>query len=250
MKRAFVILFVFFTLAAPLQEAFAEEKVSEGYALTSMKELVKTIIGMEVLDINDIKIADEYARLVYCNIYRKSYSNDVEWNEIRKKIISDVMEKREYYRVMYEVHGIFKLGRYNFETQFFSISENLDYEKSAVMRNVISIDLFLNQEYTPHCGINGHPTFFMPNVVLKLNKPMTVDRFEVPMEKVEGILVRMKEAKNVKRTIYGRIRVRITGPLPIIKNSSKIKMKGDVMSVDFFLDPEMTKYIGGTQFFE
>jgi len=247
MKCGFIILSVFLMLAAFVQGAFAGLKVSEGYARTTFKELGKTIVGIGALDIRDPKVADDYARLVYCKLYRKNYSNDVEWNKIRDKIISDVMEKREYYRVMYEVYGVFKLGRYDFEKQFFP----LDKEKfrDTAMRNVNRIELFSDKEYTPYCGHTGFSRVFLPTVVLRPNRIVTVEGFTVPVEKVEEILARMEKTRNVNRLVYGRIRVRITDPLPVDPKFWIIEIKGDVMSIDFFLDREMTKPIGGVQFF-
>ncbi|MFH1158241.1 MAG: DUF4852 domain-containing protein [Pseudomonadota bacterium] len=248
MKRGLIILSVFLALTALAQKAFAENRVSEGYALTTLRELGQTMVGIGVVDIRDVKIADEYARLVYCRPYTKNYANDVEWDKIRAQIISDVVEKREYYRVMYEVHGVFKLGRYDFDKQFFPLSEDTPYEKGTMMKNVASIDLFLSEEYVPYCGLRSFPVFFLPHIVLKPNQPVTVEGFGVPMANVEGILARMEEAKNVKRLVYGRVRIRITDPLPVREDSWRIEMKGDVVAVDFFLDPEMTKPIGGVQF--
>ena len=247
MKRGLIILFVFFTLVVPVQGAFAGLKVSEGYASVNFKELGQTIVGIGILDIRDPDVADDYARLVHCSLYRKNYANDVEWNKIRDQIIFDVMEKREYYRVMYEVYGVFKLGRYDFDRQFFPFARN-KVGRDTAMRNVGYIELFSNKGYIPYCGRTNISKIFLPNIGLRPNHNVTVKGFGVPVEKVEGILARMEKAKNVDRLVYGRIRVRITEPLPVISKHFKIEMKGDVVSVDFFLDREMAKPIGGVQF--
>ena len=249
MKRAFIILSVFFTLTAFVQEAFADEdRVREGYARVSLKELIQTMVGIGSFDIKIPEIADEYARFVHCSLYRKSYSNDVEWDKIRNKIISDVVEKKSYYRVLYEIRGIFRLGRYNFETQFFPFSEGSTRELGTAMKNVDSIDLISMNEYVPSCGIKSFPDFFFPDIVLKLSSPVTVDGIRIPAEKVEGILARMEEVGNTKRKIYGRVKVRIIEPLLKKRRASrKTEMKGNVIAVDFFLDQEMTKFIGSVR---
>ena len=247
MKRAFIILSVFFTLAAFVQEAFAEDRVREGYALTSLKELAQTMIGIGFFDIRIPEVADEYARLVYCDLYRRNYSNDVDWDKIRSQIISNVVEKKEYFRVLYEVRGIFKLGRYNFDTQFFPFSKRTLKEKGTTMKNVGSIGLISVNEYSPFCGIRGYPKFFFPDISLKLFPPITVGGFKVPIENVEGILARMEEAGNKKRIVYGRVKFRIVEPVPKKRASRKIEMKGNVIAVDFFLNQEMTKFIGSVK---
>ena len=248
MKFGFIILSVFLTLAVPMQEAFAVEKVREGYALANLKELAQTMVGIGSLDIRVPEIADEYARLVYCDLHRKNYVNDIEWGKIRSYIISNVVEKKEYYRVLYEVRGIFNLGRYDFENRVFPLSEETESITGSVMRNVDTIDLILNEEFVSFCGLNSFPDYFLPYVVLKLFHPITVEGFYVPEEDVEGILARMEEAGNKSREVYGRIRVRIIEPVFREGKVWRMEMKGDVETIDFFLDREMTKRIGHVRF--
>ena len=112
---------------------------------------------------------------------------------------------------------------------------------------IASMSLFSRDEYIPFCGIRGFPDFLFPDVVLNLAHPVTVDGFRFPENNVEIILARMEEAGNTERIIYGRIRVNITEPSFEKKKSRRIEMKGNVESIDFFLNQEMTKLIGSVQ---
>jgi len=196
------------------------------------------------VDINNPKVADDYAQLAYCNLYQKNFKNDVEWNKIRAQISARVQEKKEYFRVLYETSSAFKLGRYNMETQSFPLTPK------TAMVNVGSIMLTELEDYTRYCGIMKPSSFFPPAINLLLNQPLTVKEVKIPMDRVEKMLARMDETGNTDRKVYGRIRFRIIGaPGPVISNDQAVRsdVLGEIMSIDFFLDSELTKPVGKAQ---
>ncbi len=244
-RRGVIFIFlILLGLTAPVHSSFAQKRVGEGYAQPTFGEIVQTMVLLKGYDINDRKVADEYGRLVYCNLYKKNFGNDVAWNKIRSQYVSRIIEKKEYFRVLYETTGIFNLDRYDFETQSFPISAQ------TAMKNVGSIKLFSAEEPRPDCGNMKALSVFPPIIILQLNQPLTLDRLNLPMEKVEKMLARIEEAGNKQRQVYGRLRMRITdAPGPIMSNDTIVRadLRGDVVSVDFFLDRELTKPIGGVK---
>lgn len=248
MKRILIILFVLLGLCLPMQAVHAEKDIGEGFAPVNFKELIQTIVMMGGgFDIHETRVADEYARLVYCDLYKKSYHNDVEWNKIRKKIVSRALEKREYFRILYEMTGAFQLERYDFEGQFFPLTKN------TAMRNVGSLVLISPDNYTPHCPTGeDHENLFVPHIRLLLNQPLTLDKFRIPPDEVEEFLARQTEAGNRSRWLFGRIRIRITEAGDIVRDKEKDRILrenliGEIVSVNFYLDSEFTKPVGGIQ---
>lgn len=245
MIRVFIILLILGSFAVSSPSSFAASRdVGEGYAKISFKELTQTLVLLGGLDITNPKVADEYARLVYCDLYSKNFENDVFWNKIRQQIITRAQEKKEYFRVLYETYGIFKLGRYDFEHQFFPLTPE------TAMKNVGSMVLLTAKEFEPYCGDKKIAFDFSPNINLILNHSFTLDKMAMPMDKVEWLLAQMAEEKNVDRQLYGRIRFRIIDtPGAVISNHRVIRVEllGEVTYIDFFLDAEMTKPIGGIQ---
>lgn len=247
MKHSLLIL-SFFLAFLPglfaLSPAFAAKDTGEGYAAPTFRDLSQMIVMMGGVDITVPKNADEYGRLFYCDVYQKKFKDDIEWNKIRSQIISRVQEKREYFHVLYESAFPFELGRYDFDTKSFPLTPE------TAMVNVGSIALFTVNEYTRYCGLVEIPLSFPPNITLLLNQPLTVDRFKIPVDKVEKFLMRMAEMKNTKRQIYGRLRFRvIEAPGPVVVGDEVVRSEifGEVMSVDFFLDADLTKPLGKAQ---
>lgn len=242
MNRYVAAVLILMSLALSVQTALASSDIGEGYARPTFSELIQTTILLNGFDINDPKIADEYMRVVYCPLYRKNYGNDVIWNKIKNQVIVRALKKREYFRVRYEVVGIFKLGRYDFKNEFFPISD-----KTAIT-NVGSVSLYNPTAQSLDCGGRNLNSIFPQNIVLELNEPLTVMGFHVPQKNVEKMMVRIQEDGNPNRQIYGRIRVFVTDAKESdVANHSRIVLNGGVVSVDFFIDPELTKPLGGIQ---
>ena len=197
----YVAAFVFMSLSLSVQTALASQDVGEGYARPTFAELIQTLILLNGFDINDPKIADEYMRIVYCDLYRRNFGNDVLWDKIKNQVIIRTLKKREYFRIRYEVIGIFNLGRYDFKNEFFPISD-----KTAIT-NVGSVSLYSTGDQTSTASMRIQ--FFPQNVVLELNEPLTVKGFYIPQKNAK-MMVRIQEAGNRNRQVYGRIRVFVT----------------------------------------
>ncbi len=239
-----LIVFSLLLFLADFTAAVAEKNAGEGYAIPTHKELTQTIVLLRGLDINDPKVADEYARLTRCQLYKQHYKNDIAWNKIRMAVVSDTLEKKEYPRILYETSGVFQLDRYDFEGQYFPLS------RKTAMTNVGTIVLLSSQEFQPYCGINQPPPQFPANVNLVLNQALTLNKFRVPAEKVEKILARMEEMGNPERYVYGRLRFRVIdvpGLVTVNDSIVRAELLGHVTAIDFFLDEKMTKQIGDTQ---
>ncbi len=245
MKRYVAALLVLISLTLPVRTALAlQQDAGEGYARPTFPELVQTMVLLNGFDISNPKVADEYARIVYCDLYRKNFGNDIVWDKIRNQIVTRALKRREYFRVKYEVVGMFNLGRYDFKEQFFPISNRTS------ITNVGSVSLLIpgEEDDTDCTGRVGRP-MFPTAVVLDLNEPLTVKGFAVPMDKVEKMMVRIEEAGNRDRRVYGRIRVLVTDAkqgqnISKENNAWQMTLEGKVESVDFFIDRELTKPIG------
>jgi hypothetical protein len=242
MNRCIAIFLILVSLSLPAGTAMATvADTGEGYAVATYPELIQTLIMMGGADITNTKIADEYGRLVYCGFYKKAFSNDVLWEKIRNEIVNRALKKKEYFRVKYEVVSIFYLGRYDMQNEYFPISH-----KSSIT-NVGSVSLFSNKDFGTDCsGQNINSTVFPMDVVMKLNEPLTIPGFRIPRDRVEKLNVRMEEAGDSDRRVYGRIRLITTDAKGLDftdSNTSEEVLDGKVISVDFFIDRELTKPI-------
>lgn len=241
--KSSLVIFSFLLCLTALSSAFADDDGGEGYSPVTLREFSRTLISLGGVDINDPEVADEYAKLAYCGLYKKAFNNDLEWYRIRSKIISRVSERKEYFRVLYEMVSVFKLGRYDIDGQSFPLSPD------TAMVNVGSILVLSIADFKGSCG-NLRPSDALPvNMRLVLDKPLTLNAFRIPMGEVKNIQAGMTKANNPDRTLYGRIRFRILdapGMVTVDKNW-EAALHAEVRAIDFFLDKEMTKAAGKTQ---
>jgi hypothetical protein len=227
---------------AAIKPAFAfsqNEDISEGYALPTFKELSQTLLMMGGVDVNDVKVLDEYSKAAYCDLYLKNYKNDFEWNNIRSQIIMRVNEKKEHFRVLYEIPTVFNLGRYDFGNQVYPLTEE------TALKSVGSVVLLAYKDFKPFCGMKRSEVFPLEQVV-QLDHPLSASKIKMPMDDAEKLLARMNEMKIPERQLFGRIRVRITEaqpPVYLYNQPATGIFKGSVKSIDLFLDREFTKWV-------
>jgi len=217
----------------------------DGYVTPSYREFAQTMAMLGGVDITNAAVADEYAKLVHCGLYQKNYKNDLEWYDIRSKIISRVLERKEHFRVLYETTGVFKLGRYDIDEQLFPLSPD------TAMVNVGAMFFFSTDAYEPFCGQRKPSRIFPRNISFVLKKPLTLNVFRVPPDEVKKMMARMTKIKNLDRLLYGRIRFRVLqtpGPIRVKDKVVRAELHGEITAIDFFLDREMTQPAGIAQF--
>jgi hypothetical protein len=233
---------------APSRAAVVGGDKGEAFAIPTFRELSQMLVMMGGLDIQNPKVADEYAKLMYCGLYYDKFKNDFEWNKIRQQIVNRVGSKKEYYRIQYQMSGTLYLDRYNFETQDFPLG------KQSAMTRVGSMILYdswggttgEDQRVRRLCRDLTFSQIFPGNYTFQLNQPLTVDRLKLPVDEAKELLDRMTHQNNHDRRLYLRIRVRVmgvdrtSGPRERITN---VFLKGEVTNVDIFLDYDMTKYL-------
>ena len=225
--------------------ASSKSDIGEGYAQPEYKEVIQSVVLLGGLDINQNKIADLYAKLIYCDIFKKNYKNDFEWNNIRRQIIARVLEKREMYRTQYQIKGVIRLGRYDFDRQTFPITADTS------LKNVGSMDIFNYKAVEGDtCYIEGiEETLgsFSRNISLYLNQPLTLEEIKIPMDEAEAVLTKMSELGVKDRSVFVRFRFKFLD-VPLVHYStqgdmSRIEIKGQVQHIDFFFDEELTQWI-------
>lgn len=222
----------------------------ESYADPVYKELTQTLVMMDGVDVSNPIIANEYAKMFYCDLYRQNSRNDFDWQKIRHQIISRVLQKKEYYRIQYQMPATVKLNVYNFETQDFPFTPT-----TALVR-VGSIELLNLVHISDHtkgitklCGaLDWSPGFPMNHVVI-MHQPMTFDRLKIPMDEAKLLLEKMTAMRNTDRMLYIRMRFRIQAlnrkipPPPLNLRRVRAEYLSEVTQIDVFLDQEMTKFI-------
>lgn len=231
----------------PKTEVISKRDIVEGYAKPDYNDLVQTAVVLGAYDIDDVKVAQEYAKQIYCPLFQKYYADDFSWNAEKKKILSRVKSKKEPYRVQYEYGGVVKLDRYDPATQSFPLSK--DTRLSNVGHMEVLNSRILKDVYCK-IGVEGEDdkrSIFPVVVGLMLNKPLTLTAMPMSPDKGDALLAKLRARGILDRSIFVRFRFRVVDKPQIVKNSHgevyRIDLGGHLQAIDFFLDREMTMWL-------
>ena len=244
---AFVFAFACFSQPATAVTAYNAE-TGEAFAEPTFRDLSMMLLMLDGVDINQPKVADDYAKMNFCGLYKDKYKNDFEWNKVRQQIVNRVLSKKDYYRLQYELDGTINLDRYNFDTQDFPLTT------MTAMERVGSMILYDNGNAADNpkgrnrilCNDDTYTRVFPGQYMFVLTQPLTFDRLKLPMDEAKSLLERMASTKNTDRHLYVRFRLRVTGIEKVLASRTdavQINVKGDIVAVDIFLDRDMTKYL-------
>lgn len=250
------VLFLIAALAAAslstpaLAVSAYNSETGEAFAEPTFRDLSMMLLMLDGVDINNPKVADDYAKLNFCGLYKDKYKNDFEWNKVRQQIINRVLSKKDYYRLQYELDGTINLDRYNFDTQDFPLTA------ATAMERVGSMILYDNSNASDNpkghnrvlCSDDSLTRVFPGNYMFVLTQPLTFDRLKLPMDEAKALLERMASIKNTERRLYVRFRLRVTGIDKVHTTTRsdavvQVNVKGDIVALDVFLDHDMTKYL-------
>jgi hypothetical protein len=223
-------------------------ETGEAFAEPTFRDLTMMLIMLDGVDINNPRVADDYAKMNFCGIYKEKYRNDFEWNKVRQQITNRILSKKDYYRLQYELDGTINLDRYNFDTQDFPLTA-----KTAMVRvgSMILYDTTAANDNPKGrsrllCNDDVLTRLFPGMYMFILTQPLTFDRLKLPMDEAKALLDRFSSTKNNDRRLYVRFRMRVTGIARVHSNQADnvaVDVKGDVVSLDVFLDSAMTKFM-------
>jgi len=245
-----------FAVSDMAKAATAQNDMGESYAIPTFRELTQTLFMMDGLDIGEPVLAQEYAKLMYCGLWKENNKNDFDWNKIRQMITNRVMSKKDYYRIQYEVGGTIFLGTYNFETQDFP------FTKASALTRVGSMMLLglpvgrrgpQPGDPMPLCTDTDLSPYLPPSYILIMNQPLTFDRLKIPMDEARILLDKMTAAHNMDRRLYVRFRFRVQSVDKVVfvdqkkkqidLRTTKGQLHGELTQADVFLDSDMTKWL-------
>lgn len=211
----------------------------EAYATANLQDLIQTHILLDGVDIKNNAYIDDYAKNLYCGLYKDKFSNDFEWNKVRQELIGKLTSKKEYYRALYQISSPVYLGRYNFETQDFP------FEKNTAIVNVGRMEL-----YAPGYGdklacseiADDKPVASLPKkFFIKLTEPLTLDRIKMPVASANELLERMDAMGNAERLTYLRFRIKVIAVDKTNNNPDVAIFVAQITDIDVFLDAQLTK---------
>jgi len=238
---------VFLALAAfPL---FASGAVAQEYAKPTWPDLVRTLVRMKAIDINDTVIMDEYGIATECDLYDTFYHDDFKWNKVRQAMMKSIKQNIATYPTRYRHEIEMQLDRYDFSTRMFM------FRDKSKLKNDNHVQLFALPLHSCHMpDVKNIPYDF----ALVLHPPLFLEGIPMPEVDAKNLVMRMERDKNYDRIIYARFNVKILYIEPLRKrlltsgeyiykqgekNFMLANMDSTVESIDFFEDPKYSRLI-------
>lgn len=243
-KGAFFSVMVFFLVhSKPVLAAEA----AEAFVYPTFAELTQTALMLGAFETGNSGVIKEYARLIYCDLFKKNIADDFAWNKLERQIAGRVTTKREYFRRLYQLVGDLTLDPYDFKTESFPLANGTEY------KNVGYMSLFSMNDFRPYCQLTDTKTggamnsffWFPPEINVSLAQPFNLDRIKIPASEAKRLLQNLSKGSG-NRNLYIRFRFRLDTVKPIAikdKTSPKVDFQGELVGVDLFYDRELTKWM-------
>lgn len=228
-----VVLFLWSLSTGSSFAATAEVAGSDGFAPVSYRDFARTVTMMGGVDIQNIDAADAYAEINYCILFQQKYLNDLEWHDLRKNIITRVMEKKDSYRTLFQADDAFIIGRYD------PVKQSFVLDKDSALNGVGFLGLDVDKVFSCVAGERVASVYSNSMRVL-LSQPFTLQEVRVPLEEAKRILPLIKQTERGKRFLYARLRFRVMSAPRKVHEAGMMELAGEMVSVDFFLDKELT----------
>lgn len=216
------------------------KKVERNYAQISYAGLTKLAWSYGAFSIDNLKDLNSYIIITECSLYNKFFSNEFEWEKIRKATKEFIVNEKNNVSRYYEyVQPIF-MDRYDYSLQGFPIMEadkNLKGQKNLQFANF--------QNGATECGSYNLGDGIYPSVgVLTLSSPLTLTFIRVPQKLAQQYIDwRAKSGIGTtdNRQAFIRYRIRIDGYEGIKKYDAinAFNFNGKLMRLDVFADQEM-----------
>lgn len=215
-----------------------DASIGRGYAKIDYRSLTQTFFSFYNGGNPSNDMLDEYAELAYCELYKDNFVNDFEWAAIRDSIKKDMKTYSSNMHKFYEIEGELKIGRYDFSSKRFPL-----HEDSALL-GIGKLSLYNPNNYFIFCGRSGDLKSLPSSYTLSLYNPLELEEIQIDDKVAREIVEHIYQDTYGQRYFFARFRVNL---LDYLGNrgakiaNNEVVIKGEVDSIDLFLDPEMTK---------
>lgn len=194
MKPGFKIIFCIVAFGIFVNVAHAKEDgiVDNDqliYEKPTMEKLSQLYIGLSRVDLDNDLVVQEYLHINECDIVKKYFYNEFEWQKIRDLSRKYLKKKKNEFQTRFEVIQPIHLGEYDFERGGFEVVD--DYKINGIRRfEVIAID-----GDDKICGVRRFH-YFSTGLVVELSRPVTFDF--MPMDDVSAKILLAEKNKEHK----------------------------------------------------
>lgn len=222
-----------------------EDKHAGEYVQPTLQNISKLYWKKNALvESNDTAI-DNFMLINECDIYKKFFKDDFEWERIREAGRKMIKENKDSFPYKFKMLIPIDLGRYNMTRKGFSL-----INKTA-FKDLRRIEIGGNSNRTSVCKNDNTIENYPRNLILILNKPFSYDFVELDEHIAQAFIVRQKYAKinrprelqnkNFDRLAYARMRITFSKYQGETRGSDNFPvaiMFGRLDGIDIFEDPD------------
>lgn len=238
----FIILFLLFLSYPTLALDKIEEAKSLNYIPATYESLSRVIWRFDLHDLANDKIIDDYAAIINCDLYKKYYNNDFQWQKIKSGLRREVDYYAKNFPNRFEIKAAIPIDRYDFTRSAFIISQNFQMNNAGSIRIPVGD---INQKPCLTVGSN----YFSRHIKFSADNKFSLTEIPVSPDKAKEILARMSkyryEDAEGKRVVTLRFRIKVNGikKYEVKSNVGYLTFSGQLDEITFYEDPHMTKPI-------
>ncbi len=243
MIARFALFLVCLMLALP---AYADD-----YAAAQIDNIAKTLVRFGALDISDDALLDEYAMVTDCDLYKRFYGNDFQWNKVRGLIRNSIQMNIASFPISYHYDARLQLDRYDFAQKTFM------FTALTTIHNINTFVIYHRED----AGCGQAKVQFLPTTYRSvMDTPLTIPGIPLAEADAQAMLKQMDADKNDDRIVFTRFNLRIIYVDPLRKaslgdnappqymqaghaTSHGMRFDARLDSVDFYEDPAMKRLI-------
>lgn len=191
-------------MADPDSTIIEKENIDEEYATGSVQNFSKLYWKLGALGIDNTRAVDNFLRINECDIYKSFYKDDFQWRDVRKSAEKMLLREKGNFPNKFRFMIPIDLGRYDMARKGFPLVSETGF------RNLRRIHMGGNSPSEIICGAKGNIPFYPRNIILVLNKPLTLDFLSLDEHVAQAFIVRRKYSASTlsakdKQLHYGRL---------------------------------------------
>lgn len=205
----------------------------DGYVKPTVPNLSKLYWTIGKMDINNDVHIDNYLRINECELYLRFYHNDFEWEQIRDATRVHIQDSLATFPTTFEITNAISVGRYNEDDQTFDVAA--DSQISGLRRLDFTMNRIVDKG---NCGNPGFIEGYPANMVIIMNRPLTLDKIPVKPQLAKLYIEESKrqfeslppkyQIKIYERLAYLRLKIRV-----LQYKETAASISGDLRAVVF-----------------
>ncbi len=234
-KAMFIFLSVFLLSFVFLHTASADQDIE--YKNATIQRLTNHLSRHGGINFDDSKQFKEYAIIEDCQVLKKYFENDFDWNRIRLAFKQHIQKlKAPEKPLKLRIPGKIQITRYNFTT------ESFDLENSSILKDVGYLQISSDSYDLCDGKFSERDIKNLPNLYyLKLDTPLNIFRIPVSKPVALGILEKTAVERRDLRSLYIDIKVSVDDiatetPKGDESYKNAFYFNGKVESIDFYTD--------------